>query len=85
MKRSWRIPLIGAFLMLAIVLPAAVTFYTDWLWFGETGYQEVFVRRLTAQGALGGGGHGRGVWRPVAQPADRDADDLTAGAGGQHP
>ena len=55
MKRSWRIPLIGAFLMLAIVLPAAVTFYTDWLWFGETGYQEIFVKRLTAQAALGGG------------------------------
>lgn len=55
MKRSWRIPLIGAFFILTIVLLAAVTFYTDWQWFGETGYQEIFVTRLTAQAALGGG------------------------------
>ena len=34
-------------------LPAAVTFYTDWLWFGETGYQQVFVGTLTAQSQLG--------------------------------
>jgi uncharacterized protein len=54
MKRRWRISGLGAFFALAVVLPAAVTFYTDWLWFGETGYQEVFVRMLTAQGLLGG-------------------------------
>lgn len=53
MRRSWRVPLISAFVFLAVFLPAAVTFYTDWLWFGETGYQEVFVRGLAAQGALG--------------------------------
>ena len=43
----------GGFFLLAIILPAAVTFYTDWLWFGEMGYQDVFVRTLTAQGTLG--------------------------------
>jgi uncharacterized membrane protein (UPF0182 family) len=53
MKRSWRIPITGTFLFLVMVLPATVTFYTDWLWFGETGYQAVFVRKLTAQGVLG--------------------------------
>ena len=40
--------------MLAVVLvPAAVTFYTDWLWFGETGFGRVFLRTLTAQSQLG--------------------------------
>jgi uncharacterized protein len=54
MTRSRRVPVIGAFFFLVVVLPAAVTFYTDWLWFGETGYQDVFLRKLTAQGMLGG-------------------------------
>jgi uncharacterized membrane protein (UPF0182 family) len=53
MKRSSPVALIGASLLLMVFLPAAVTFYTDWLWFGETGYQAVFVRTLTARGLLG--------------------------------
>jgi uncharacterized membrane protein (UPF0182 family) len=53
MRHRWRIPLIGGFVLFAIVLPAVVTFYTDWLWFGEMGYQDVFTRTLTAQGSLG--------------------------------
>ncbi len=43
-------------LLLAIVLlfalPAIVRFYVDWLWFGEVGYQSVFLRTLTAQATL---------------------------------
>ena len=35
-------------------VPTLVTFYTDWLWFGEVGYQEVFLRTLTARATLGG-------------------------------
>jgi uncharacterized membrane protein (UPF0182 family) len=54
MKRRWRIPVIGILILLVVIVPATVTFYTDWLWFGETGYQDVFVRTLTAQGMLGG-------------------------------
>jgi uncharacterized membrane protein (UPF0182 family) len=53
MNRSWRISVIATFLFLVVLLPAAVTFYTDWLWFGETGHQDVFLRTLTAQGGLG--------------------------------
>ena len=53
MKRRWRVFLVGGFFLLAIVLPASITFYTDWLWFGEMGYQEVFARTLAAQGTLG--------------------------------
>jgi len=34
-------------------LPSAIALYTDWLWFGETGYQSVFVRKLTAQMSFG--------------------------------
>jgi uncharacterized membrane protein (UPF0182 family) len=54
MIRSWRAPLIGAFLLLAVVLPATVTFYTDWLWFAETGYRDVFVTSISTQATLGG-------------------------------
>src|SRR5918993_5729828 len=55
MQRSWRVPAIGLFIFLGVILPAVVTFYTDWLWFGEMGYQAVFVKMLTTQGTLGGG------------------------------
>jgi uncharacterized protein len=53
MKRTWRVPLLGGLLLLTVVLPGLVTLYTDWLWFGETGYQDVFLRTLAAQGTLG--------------------------------
>jgi uncharacterized membrane protein (UPF0182 family) len=42
----------GAMLLAAIVLfvvPSAVGFYTDWLWFRELGYERVFLRTLNAQ------------------------------------
>ena len=32
--------------------PSAIRFYTDWLWFGEVGYQQVFLTMLRAQGTL---------------------------------
>ena len=34
------------------VIPSTIDFYVDWLWFGETGYQQVFLRSLTAKTAL---------------------------------
>jgi uncharacterized protein len=38
------------FLILALTgLPAAAVFYTDWLWFQEVGYEQVFIRTLTAR------------------------------------
>ena len=54
MRRNWRILLFATIVFLAVVVPSAVRFYTDWLWFGETGYQDVFVTTLVAQGTLGG-------------------------------
>ena len=32
--------------------PSLVRYYTDWLWFGEVGYQQVFFTMLRAQGTL---------------------------------
>ena len=54
MTRRWRIPLFVALALLVIVVPSAIRFYTDWLWFGETGYRDVFVTTLAAEGTLGG-------------------------------
>src|SRR5262245_66116071 len=32
--------------------PAAIRFYTDWLWFGEVGYPQVFLTVIRAQSLL---------------------------------
>ena len=32
---------IGAFLLL--VVPSSVTYYTDWMWFHELGYEGIFL------------------------------------------
>jgi uncharacterized membrane protein (UPF0182 family) len=34
------------------VVPNLVMLYTDWLWFGEVGYQDVFLRTLTTRATL---------------------------------
>jgi uncharacterized membrane protein (UPF0182 family) len=52
MSLGWR-AFIAVFILLVVVLPGAVTFYTDWLWFAETGYREVLVRSLTTQATVG--------------------------------
>ena len=41
-----------AAVLLFLIGPTIVTFYTDWLWFGEVGYQPVFTTTLRAQGTL---------------------------------
>ncbi len=38
--------------LLFLGLPLIVQFYTDWLWFGEVGYQSVFLRTLTAKATV---------------------------------
>ncbi len=53
MRFPRRILILGAVILAVILLPAAVNFYTDWLWFGETGFQQVFLGTLTAQSQLG--------------------------------
>src|SRR4029450_2651904 len=46
--------LLIAGVILLLALPSFATFYTDWLWFGEVGYQSVFLRRLNAQAIVFG-------------------------------
>jgi hypothetical protein len=38
--------------VLLLVLPSAIAYYTDWLWFEEVGYQAVFLRTLNAQAVV---------------------------------
>jgi uncharacterized membrane protein (UPF0182 family) len=42
----------AAVLFLFFAGPSLIAFYTDWLWYGEVGYQQVYARTLTAQGTL---------------------------------
>src|SRR3989344_5838296 len=40
-------------LVLVFILPKLIGFFTDWLWFGEVGYTQVFTTRLVTQLLLG--------------------------------
>jgi hypothetical protein len=40
-------------LLLLAGLPFLARFYIDWLWFGEVGYQSIFLRTLVAKATLG--------------------------------
>jgi uncharacterized membrane protein (UPF0182 family) len=40
--------------LLLFGVPLLVRLYTDWLWFGEVGYEQVFLRTLGARALLGG-------------------------------
>src|SRR4030067_3794216 len=40
-------------LVLLFILPKLIGFFTDWLWFGEVGYTQVFTTRLITQLPLG--------------------------------
>ncbi len=44
--------LLSLLVAVLIGVPWFATFYTDWLWFGETGYQAVFLKTLSAQATL---------------------------------
>ena len=41
-------------LVLFVALPSLAELYTDWLWFGEVGYQSVFLKSLMTKGLVGG-------------------------------
>lgn len=51
MARTRNLILLSA-LVLFTAVPSLATFYTDWLWFGEVGYQSVFLTRIGAQAGL---------------------------------
>ena len=44
-----RLPILVVLVLLITGIPAVAEFYTDWLWFRELGYEQVFLRSLTAQ------------------------------------
>jgi len=50
----WLLP--ALLFALFVGLPALAGYYTDWLWFGETGYRRVFLTELTTRGWLFSGG-----------------------------
>ena len=51
-QRPVRLVLFAVLALLFFAGPALVRFYTDWLWFGELGYQQVFLTMLRSQAAL---------------------------------
>ena len=42
-------------LLLLVALPSFAGLYTEWLWFGATGYQSVFLKSLVTKGLVGVG------------------------------
>ena len=52
MQRPLRLIFFALFGLAFFAGPAAIRFYTDWLWFGEVGYQQVFLTMLRAQTTL---------------------------------
>jgi len=51
-QRPLRFLVLALLALLFFTGPSAVRFYTDWLWFGEVGYQSVFLTMLRAQATL---------------------------------
>ena len=47
--RMTGVPLLLLILLLGTAIPALAEFYTDWLWYREVGYEQVFLRSLTAR------------------------------------
>src|SRR4029453_17109565 len=50
--RSRRIPIAVLLVAAFFLVPSSVDFYTDWLWFGEVGYQSIYLRALTIKSTL---------------------------------
>ena len=52
MPRPVRLIVLAAAALLFFGGPSLLAFYTDWLWFGEAGYQQVFLTMFRSQAAL---------------------------------
>ena len=52
LKRPVRFLLFAVLALVFFAGPTLVRFYTDWLWFGEVGYQQVFLTMLRTQATL---------------------------------
>ena len=53
MPRIARLVVFAFVALLFFGLPSAVTLYTDWLWYGETGYRQIFTTSLGTRLLLG--------------------------------
>jgi uncharacterized membrane protein (UPF0182 family) len=51
-RRPLRILVLAIFALLFLGGPSLVRFYTDWLWFGEVGYQQVFSTIVRSEASL---------------------------------
>jgi len=51
-----RITLALTALLLFVALPSLANLYTEWLWFGEVGYQSIFLKSLTTKGLISSAG-----------------------------
>jgi uncharacterized membrane protein (UPF0182 family) len=49
---SRRLTVAALLIATLILVPSAVDFYTDWLWFGEVGFQPIYARVITTQSTL---------------------------------
>ena len=47
-----RFPIFLAIVVVVVGLPAIAEVYTDWLWFREVGYEQVFLKSLSASSAV---------------------------------
>src|SRR4030042_6744944 len=52
-KRFLKYIVYAVLLVLLFILPKLIGFFTDWLWFGEVGYTQVFTTHLITQLLLG--------------------------------
>jgi|RhiMethySRZTD1v2_1073278.scaffolds.fasta_scaffold01050_19 uncharacterized protein len=52
MIRPGRLVIVVAVFAVILIAPTLITFYTDWLWFGEVGYRHVYLTMLRSQGLL---------------------------------
>ena len=49
-----RLPIVVAGVLLFLVVPSFAGFYTDWIWFQQVGFDQVFTRTLSSKLILGG-------------------------------
>ncbi len=49
-----RLILLLLVLLLFLVVPSAGTLVTEWFWFNEVDYSDIFIRTLTTKASVGG-------------------------------
>ena len=44
-----RMPIVVAGVLLFLVVPSFAGFYTDWIWFKQVGFDQLFIRTLSSK------------------------------------